>query len=123
MSELDQHLAEIRRLLSEAYQHYFRHGDGYCKSAEGRISVDYPAFFWEKSEAEQEPIITIYSYVFASGRRESFDSSAEALEEVRQWHADEMASTYCPGCRCQLSGPDDECWCDVELGEPLQITS
>lgn len=87
-------LAEISRLLHEAYEHYFTY-EGHCKSGEGRISVYY-GNFWERQDNPGELKITgidIYSYVFVEGgaRSQYFDSVDEALETVRRWHADEMA--------------------------------
>lgn len=106
---LHANLTEIRRLLAEAYQHYFAGSDGHCKSAEGKISLSYPSFFWHEADGGLTPQIEIYSYVFASGRREEFDNSAEALETVRQWHADEMATVYCASCVL----PADDCFCTL----------
>lgn len=104
MSQLEKDLAEIRRLLAEAYRHYFAGSDGYAKSSEGAISLHYPEYFWEASPEQQgTPQIEIYSYVFAEGRREIFATAAEALETVRRWHAEEMATRYCPTCGVELS--------------------
>lgn len=107
---LQQNLAEIRRLLAEAYQHYFAGSDGHCKSGEGAISLNYPSFFWNEDDGGVQPTIQIYSYVFATSRSESFETSQQALEEVRRWHAEEMAVTYCTSCVMEA----DDCYCTQE---------
>lgn len=91
---LDSDLAEIRRLLTEAYEHYFANSDGHCKSSEGAIAVHYPPFFWREDEPDQEPSVEVYSYVLGPSRSHYFKNSAEALTEVRKWHASEMACDY-----------------------------
>lgn len=83
--ELDQ-LAEMRRLLDEAYDHYFATGDGYCKSGDGHISLRFGTYF-ERTRAEVE----IYSSIYGPHRTNDFDSISEALAAVRKWHAAEMA--------------------------------
>ena len=86
-------LAEISRLLDEAYKHYFSY-EGHCKSSEGYIHVEYGTY-WDRMDNPTEMKIKsvhIYSYVFCSqGRSQDFDSIDEALETVRGWHANEMA--------------------------------
>ena len=86
-------LAEISRLLDEAYKHYFSY-EGHCKSSEGYMHVEY-GNYWDRSENPTElkvKSVHIYSYVFCrQGRSEDFDSIDEALEVVHGWHADEMA--------------------------------
>lgn len=88
-------LEEIRRLLDEAYDHYFTNSDGYCKSSEGYISLGFNNFF---DRANEEPFklknVEIYSYVFGPNRANYFDSTAEALETVKQWHEREMQEDY-----------------------------
>lgn len=99
----DTDLAEIRRLLTEAYEHAFQF-DGSCKSSEGAITVHYPPFFWSHG-ANEEPCVEVYSYVLGPNRSHWFDSSTKALEAVRGWHAEEMA-------RCGDCGePADSKWC------------
>lgn len=93
----DEHrkLQEISRLLKEAYDHYFEY-EGHCKSAEGQLEISY-GNFWERENPYDLSIksVYIYSYVFCrEGRSESWDTVDEALEEVRRWHADEMAYDY-----------------------------
>ena len=91
---MDADLAEIRRLLAEAYEHYFTNSDGHCKSSEGAISIHYPPFFWRDDETSEPPGIEIYSYVLGPHRSHHFRTSAEALAAVREWHASEMAHDY-----------------------------
>ena len=88
-------LQEISRLLKEAYDHYFEY-EGHCKSAEGQIEVSY-GNLWERENPYNLSIksVYIYSYVFCrDGRSKSWDTVDEALEEVRGWHAEEMAYDY-----------------------------
>jgi hypothetical protein len=86
-------LAEISRLLDEAYKHYFSY-EGHCKSSEGYMHVEY-GNYWDRSDNPTElkvKSVHIYSYVFCrQGRSEDFNSIDEALDAVRGWHADEMA--------------------------------
>jgi hypothetical protein len=86
-------LAEISRLLDEAYKHYFSY-EGHCKSSEGYMHVEY-GNYWDRADGPLElkvKAIHIYSYVFCrQGRSADFDSIDDALEAVRSWHADEMA--------------------------------
>lgn len=88
-------LAEIRRLLDEAYDHYFKYSDGYCKSSEGHIGLDFNNFF-ERRDGISFGIksVEIYSYVFGPNRSHYFKSTAEALETVKQWHEREMQKGY-----------------------------
>lgn len=88
-------LAEIRRLLDEAYDHYFENSDGHCKSSEGYISLNYPNYFERKDGAGLGlRSVEIYSYVFGPNRLHFFKSTAEALVAVKQWHEREMQETY-----------------------------
>lgn len=90
MTDFEVKLSEVRRLLAEAYGHYFDHSDdGHCKSAEGAISVHYPPFFWLEGE-NPEPGVSIYSYVLGPSRLHDFASIDAALDEVRRWHREEM---------------------------------
>jgi hypothetical protein len=94
---VDETLAEIRRLLAEAYKHYFEKSDGHCKSSEGAIAIHYPPFFWDPEYhrgKSPEPGVEIYSYVLGPHRSHYFDTATEALVAVREWHANEMACTY-----------------------------
>lgn len=90
-------LAELQRLLDEAYQHYFQHSDGYCKSAEGSIELSYGTHFTRRDGQLEAPAITnvhVYSYVFSTGRSEDFDTLEDALETVREWHREELSTVY-----------------------------
>lgn len=86
-------LTEIRRLLQEAYDDYFKRSDGYHKSSEGYVEVRYPNYF---DAGHYEPCaaraIGIYSYVLGPNRMHEFDSFEEALKQVRLWHAEQLAS-------------------------------
>jgi hypothetical protein len=86
-------LTEVQRLLVEAYEHYFEHGDGHCKSSEGAIDISLPPFFWREGE-DREPAVEVYSYVLGPSRSHWFNTIDDALAEVRKWHAAEMAETY-----------------------------
>ena len=86
-------LLEIRRLLKEAYDHYFKHGDGHCKSAEGQISVHF-GNYWEDGDDLIVRSVEIYSYVLGPTRSHYFDSLDEALETVKKWHKNEMTYDY-----------------------------
>ena len=84
---------EIRRLLKEAYDDYFRRSeDGHCKSAEASIEVYYPNY-WEAEEyAPNEACgIGIYSYVLGPSRTHDFPTFELALEAVKDWHRMQMS--------------------------------
>lgn len=102
-------VAEIRRLLQEAYDHYFANSDGYCKSAEGSISL-HLGNYWENADGRAEVGVTVYSYVLGPERIHDFRTTAEALAAVRVWHQEEMATTYCPTCRDVVPDGDPEGW-------------
>ena len=89
-----QKLIQIRKLLKEAYDHYFDNSDGHCKSQEGHISVEF-GNYWEDQECQMKiTSVNIYSYVFGNSRSHCYDSLDEALEVVRQWHKEEMETDY-----------------------------
>ena len=89
-----QKLLEIRKLLKEAYDHYFDNTDGHCKSQEGHISLEF-GNYWEDEKCELKiTSVNIYSYVFGNSRSHCYDSLDEALEVVRRWHKDEMNTDY-----------------------------
>ena len=80
-------LSEIRRLLNEAYDDYFRRGDGHCKSSEGYIEVRYPNYFDRAKYPDGAASgIGIYSYVLGPSRMHEFSDFAKALKAVRKWH-------------------------------------
>lgn len=91
-------LAEIQRLLAEAYEHYMADGDGGWKSSEGHISISFPEFFWidgfygENDTLPKPPEVSIYSYALGPSRMHHFKNVTEALAEVRKWHREEMES-------------------------------
>ncbi|MFD8595395.1 hypothetical protein ACFV1L_10375 [Kitasatospora sp. NPDC059646] len=84
-------LAELRRLLDEAYEHYFSY-EGHCKSSEGLISLHFNTVH---DRLAGDPFrlagIGVYSYALGPHRQHDFSSMAEALDAVRGWHAVEMA--------------------------------
>lgn len=86
-------LSEIQRLLAEAYEHYFEHSDGHCKSNEGAVSIHLPPFFW-REEDDDLPSVEVYSYVLGPHRSHHFKDIDVALAEVCKWHASEMAFVY-----------------------------
>lgn len=90
-----QGLAEIARLLDEAYTHYFANSDGYCKPSEGDIELTFNNFF-ERRDGQSFAItsVGVYSYVFGPSRMHYFSSVQSALETVRDWHRIEMATDY-----------------------------
>lgn len=92
-------LAEITRLLEEAYHHNHSHpSNGHWKSSEGHLQVHY-GNYWDRKDLPCLTItqVEIYSYTFDlddGGRRHFFPSVAQALEAVRQMHAEEMATDW-----------------------------
>jgi hypothetical protein len=87
-------LAEIQRLMDEAYKHYFEHSDGYCKSSEGAVTVGFGTFFDRRDGNAGINYVEIYSYVMGENRLNTFKSVDEALETVRRWHKEEMDHDY-----------------------------
>jgi len=87
-------LKEIDVLLDEANRHALE-GDSHCKSSEGYISVSF-GNHWERHEDEprKPATVEVYSYRLGPHRSHYFDSTAQALEVVRQWHRREMAFDY-----------------------------
>lgn len=84
---------EIRRLLTEAYDDYFKRSDGYCKSSEGYVEVRYPNYFdRDKFAPDEARGLGIYSYALGPSRMHDFDSFDEALSQVRQWHKTQLES-------------------------------
>jgi len=87
-------LLKIRRLLKEAYDHYFEHSDGHSKSGEGFISLEFGDYWSDKNCECNIKAVCIGSYVFGPHRTHYYDSLDEALEEVTKWHKEEMNMTY-----------------------------
>ncbi len=86
-------LTEIRRLLVEAYDDYFKRSDGYCKSSEGYIEVRYPNYFDREHYPDGAASgINVYSYVLGPNRMHYFDTFEAALEAVGGWHAEQLSS-------------------------------
>jgi len=88
-------LIKIRKLLKEAYDHYFKFcKDCGCKSGEGYISLEF-GDYWSDSDCECEiKGVCIGSYVFGPHRTHYYNTLDEALEEVTKWHEEEMNTTY-----------------------------
>jgi hypothetical protein len=96
MNNKDQEkLLKIRKLLKEAYDHYFEFSeDGHCKSSEGHISVDF-GNYWEDKNCELKITgVNIYSYVLGPSRSHYFKDLDNALESVVEWHRLEMEDDY-----------------------------
>ena len=85
-------LEEIRRLLDLAYEHYFATSDGYCKPSEGHIGIGFTNYFDSRAGTKGIQDVTLYSYVFGTGRSHEFGSVEAALEAVRDWYSDELAT-------------------------------
>lgn len=87
-------VAEIIRLIDEAYRHWEKFSDDHhCKSAEGAVGIHFGNYF-ERRDGVAKVRVEVYSYVFGPNRLHEFDSIDDALEEVRRWHAEEMSNTY-----------------------------
>ncbi len=87
-------LIQIRQLLKEAYDYYFQHSDGHCKSSEGHISLDF-GNYWEDKNCELKITgVNIYSYVLGPSRSHYFKNLDTALATVIQWHSDQMNTDY-----------------------------
>lgn len=100
-------LAAMQELLDVAYQHYFTHSNGICKSSEGVIAITGDTHF-DRSRSTTTPTnprlsadenatkhrIVIYSSVFGAGNSSEFDSIDAALAEVTHWHREEINTEY-----------------------------
>lgn len=109
-------LAEIRRLLDEAYDHYFKYSDGYCKSSEGYIALEFNHYF-DRRDGQSFGVkgVEIYSYVFGPNRNHHFKSVADALSGVRLWHDREMREDYDEDDLWDGFDPDEDyAWLDAE---------
>lgn len=92
-SDVDK-IIKIRKLLKEAYDHYFKYSDGHCKTGEGHISLEF-GDYWSDKECECKITgVSIYSYVLGPSRSHYFKDLDEALGTVVQWHGEEMNMTY-----------------------------
>ncbi|MFF6928336.1 hypothetical protein [Streptomyces californicus] len=84
-------LAEIVRLLDEAYEHYFSH-ESHCKSDEGYVGLHFNNVHDRRSgDAFGIESVDVYSYALGPSRMHTFPSTSAALEAVKEWHATEMA--------------------------------
>ena len=89
-ADLD-NLAEIWRLLDEAYRHALESGDTHGKSGEGCVTLDFSLFWdWEVELGPRLVGVQVYSYMLGPSRNHYFATTAEALTAVRQWHKQEM---------------------------------
>jgi hypothetical protein len=88
-------LIKIRKLLKEAYDHYFDNcQDCGCKSGEGHISLEF-GNYWEDPNCELNiTSVCIGSYVFGPHRTHCFNTLDEALAEVSKWYEEEMKTVY-----------------------------
>src|SRR6478609_3239539 len=101
-------LEEIQRLLAEAYEHYFTYSDGHAKSSEGAMSLNVTEPYYWREDGPQRPGLSLYSYVFGEGRQKHYETTSAALEDVREWHAEEMGTVYCLVCMSRWEAG----WCD-----------
>lgn len=90
-------VAEMMRLMAEAYAHYFEH-ESHCKSSEGTVQLISPTY-WEYGQPWG---CEVYSYVLGPHRNHEFDTTDAALAAVRGWHASEMS------CVCGEPRPSGE---------------
>lgn len=81
-------LTEIQNLLDEGLEHYLTY-ESHCKSSEGYVSVSF-GNSWDRRDGRNPITVGVYSYVLGPNRSHDFDSTQEALEEVRKWHKAEM---------------------------------
>ena len=95
-------IAEIARLHDEAFWHLHKF-DGHAKSSDGSIGIEIRfGNVWERQESPVAPSVSvnIYSYVVASetplypnfgDRNHYFETVDEALQVMKEWHAEAMA--------------------------------
>ena len=81
-------LTEIQRLLDEGLEHYLTY-ESHCKSSEGHVSVHF-GNSWDRMDGRNPITVEVYSYALGPHRSHDFDSTQEALDEVRKWHKAEM---------------------------------
>ena len=86
-----ENLSEITALLDEAYENYFtKSPDALAKGSDGSVTVKFGTHFERKDIGIKITKVTIFSYIFYKERSIDFDTTEEALSEVRKWHAKEM---------------------------------
>lgn len=86
-----ENLIEISKLLDEAYNNYFtKSPDALVKGSDGSITVKFGTHFDRKDIGIKITKVTIFSYIFYKERSIDFDTTEEALAEVKKWHAKEM---------------------------------
>ena len=85
-------LREIDALLHEANEHSLAE-DSHCKSSDGHVSVSFGNHWERHPDSPRKPVsVEIYSYLLGPHRSHHFDTTAQALDIVRQWHRREMSS-------------------------------
>lgn len=84
-------IAEIIRLHDEAYDHCVTiHGIG-SKGDDGRVQLDFGPVHDRRADGGVSDLsVNVYSYVLGPSRWHYFNSSAEALKAMREWHDLEM---------------------------------
>lgn len=87
-------LAKIKSHLAELHHEWQNdpNSDGYHKSSEGFISVQFNYPNWFECENKEEYInskptisISVFSYLFGPYRMHDFDSLEEAWEAIKKW--------------------------------------
>lgn len=79
--------------LDRAYKDYYERSDGYGKSQEGAVSITFGNYF-DRKQGRYTLDIEVYSYVFATGRREDFTSGAAFREWAEAVLAEQLATRY-----------------------------
>ena len=88
---------ELLRLHDVAFRDYLeRHNYGH-KSSEGCVSLHFGNFWeregWDTPGASKLVGVEVYSYALGPSRSHWFNSMAEALENVRRWHDEQLAKS------------------------------
>ncbi len=113
-----ENLTEGQRLLDEVYDHYFEHSDRYCKGGEGTVTIMTNTYFDRAGSGPATSLpalqVQVYSPVFASGRRQTFDSTADFLAWTREIHAEEMTKDHSKDPFAEMS---DEDWQELGFGD------
>lgn len=89
-------LKEILRLHDEAFRDYLdRHNYGH-KSSEGCVTLHFGNFWdregYDNPGASKLTGVEVYSYALGPSRSHWFNSTEEALKNVREWHQGQMES-------------------------------
>lgn len=88
-------LIDIQRLLDETYARYLARNGGQCRSYEGQILLEFNSVF-DRRDGEPLQIrrVSIDAAVLNSMGQRWFDSTAQALAAVWQWHDQEMQKSF-----------------------------